>query len=73
MANKSIINIIEKGDIANELKVAYKYMLLSRGYSEEEIKILDDYIFSVRKKGDVEIKDDNKDPRRLRRENTAND
>ena len=50
MTNKSIINIIEKGDIAKELKSAYKFMLLSRGYSAEEVQILDEYDFFVRKR-----------------------
>lgn len=54
MANKKIINIIEKSNLSNDLKVAYKFMLLSRGYSEEEIKILDDYDFFVRKKESIE-------------------
>lgn len=51
MANKSIINILEKSDIAQDLKSAYKFMLLSRGYSADEVKILDDYDFFVRRRG----------------------
>lgn len=54
MANKKIINLIEKSNVSNDLKVAYKFMLLSRGYSEEEVKILDDYDFYVRKKESIE-------------------
>ncbi len=50
MATKNIINIIEKGDIAKELKSAYKFMLLSRGYSADEVQILDEYDFFVRKR-----------------------
>jgi len=50
MATKNIINIIEKGDIAKDLKSAYKFMLLSRGYSAEEVQILDEYDFFVRKR-----------------------
>lgn len=50
MTNKSIINIIEKGDISKELKSAYKFMLLSRGYSADEVKILDEYDFIVRRR-----------------------
>ena len=45
MATKNIINIIEKGDIAKDLKSAYKFMLLSRGYSADEVQILDEYDF----------------------------
>ena len=47
MATKNIINTIEKGYIANDLKSAYKFMLLSRGYSADEVQILDEYDFFV--------------------------
>ena len=72
MASKNIIKIIEKGDIAKDLKSAYKFMLLSRGYSAEEVKILDDYVFYVRKKGPDESatkKLRNEEPLKKRRKN----
>lgn len=55
MAKRNIINLLDKGNIAKDLKVAYTFMLLSRGYTADEIKILDDYIFMVRKKGFEEV------------------
>ena len=51
MAKISILNLLDKGNIAKDLKAAYKFMLLSRGYTADEIKILDDYVFMARKKG----------------------
>ena len=51
MANNDIINLLDKGNIAKDLKMAYSFMLLSRGYTADEIKVLDDYVFMVRKKG----------------------
>ena len=50
MATKNIIKLLEKGNVAKDLKVAYSFMLLSRGYSADEIKALDDYDFLIRKK-----------------------
>lgn len=55
MAKRNIINLLDKGNIAKDLKVAYTFMLLSRGYTADEIKILDDYVFMVRKKGFEEV------------------
>ena len=49
MATKDIIKLLEKGNVAKDLKVAYSFMLLSRGYSADQIKVLDDYDFLVRK------------------------
>ena len=49
MATKNIIKLLEKGNVAKDLKVAYSFMLLSRGYSADEIKALDDYDFLIRK------------------------
>ena len=69
MATKNIINLLEKGNIAKDLKVAYTFMLLSRGYTADEIKILDDYVFMVRKKGFEEvtkINDDRATHRRMK-------
>lgn len=51
MATKNIVKLLEKGNVAKDLKVAYSFLLLSRGYSADEIKVLDDYVFSIRKKG----------------------
>jgi hypothetical protein len=55
MAKNDIINLLDKGNIARDLKAAYSFMLLSRGYTVDEIKILDDYVFMVRKKGFEEV------------------
>ena len=55
MAKSGIINLLDKGNIAKDLKAAYSFMLLSRGYTADEIKILDDYVFMVRKKGIEDI------------------
>lgn len=54
MAMKNIIKLLEKVNVAKDLKVAYSFMLLSRGYTAEEIKVLDDYVFSICKKEVVE-------------------
>lgn len=67
MVKRSVIKLIEKNNIANDLKMAYKLMLLSRGYSEEEIRVLDDYVFSVRKMDDNEISNDDVIPLKKRR------
>ena len=50
MATKNIIKLLERGNVAKDLKVAYSFMLLSRGYSADEIKVLDDYDFLIRKR-----------------------
>ena len=50
MATKNIIKLLEKDNVARDLKVAYSFMLLSRGYSADEIKVLDNYDFLIRKK-----------------------
>lgn len=50
MAKKSINDLLDNSNIAQKLKEAYTFMLLSKGYSANEIKILDDYVFIVRKK-----------------------
>jgi len=57
MAAKNIIKLLEMDNIAKELKEAYSFMLLSRGYSVDEIKTLDDYDFLVRKKESKEAGD----------------
>lgn len=36
MATKNIIKLLEKGNVTKDLKVAYSFMLLSRGYSADE-------------------------------------
>ena len=59
MATKNIIKLLEKGNVAKDLKVAYSFMLLSRGYSADEIKVLDDYEFYIRKKEVGESTDTN--------------
>lgn len=51
MEKINIINLLGNGNIGKELKRALSFMLLSRGYTPEEIKVLDDYDFSVSKKG----------------------
>ena len=51
MTKRSIRDLLDNSNIAKELKEAYAFMLLSDGYSPDEIKILDDYVFVVRKKG----------------------
>ena len=50
MEKINIINLLGNGNIGKELKRALSFMLLSRGYTPEEIKVLDDYDFSVSKK-----------------------
>ena len=40
MATKNIIKLLEKVNVAKDLKVAYSFMLLSRGYTAEEKKSL---------------------------------
>lgn len=63
MRKYSIIEALNKSSINQELKEAYSFMLLSRGYSSDEIKILDDYLFSAKKKQSEEnadkMQDDN--------------
>ena len=51
MAKRNIINLLDNSNIGKELKRALSFMLLSRGYTAEEIKVLDDYDFSVSKRG----------------------
>jgi len=51
MENRNIINLLGNSNIGKELKRALSFMLLSRGYTPEEIKVLDDYDFSVYKRG----------------------
>lgn len=55
MNKDTIIKIIKSGYITKELKVAYRFMLLSRGCSEEDIKILDDYDFIVKEKKEASV------------------
>lgn len=50
MAKESIKDLLDNSNITQDLKDAYTLMLLSDGYSPDEIKILDDYVFIVRKK-----------------------
>ena len=50
MAKRNIINLLDNSNIGKELKRALSFMLLSRGYTAEEIKVLDDYDFSVSKR-----------------------
>ena len=50
MPKESIINLLDSSNIANDMKEAYTFMLLSRGYSVDDIKILDDYVFLLKKK-----------------------
>ena len=59
MATKNIIKLLEKGNVAKDLKVAYSFMLLSRGYSPDEIKALDDYDFLIKKKNSQITSDTN--------------
>lgn len=51
MAKESIRVLLDNSNITQELKEAYAFMLLSRGYSADEVKMLDDYVFFVKKKG----------------------
>lgn len=59
MATRNIITLLEKGNISKDLKMAYSFMLLSQGYSADEVRVLDNYIFSVRKKESGETSDTN--------------
>ena len=77
MAKDSIKDLLDNSNIAQELKEAYSFMLLSRGYSIEEINELDDYVFIARKKEHVEPSDvdtleyeDNVIPRKRGRRNS---
>jgi hypothetical protein len=54
MSKESILNLLDSSNITNELKEAYSFMLLSRGYSVDDIKILDDYVFLLKKKDYIE-------------------
>lgn len=55
MVKESIRDLLDNSEITQELKEAYTAMLLSKGYSADEIKILDDYVFIVRKKESYDI------------------
>ena len=80
MAKKSINDLLNNSNIAKKIKEAYSFMLLSKGYSANEIKILDDYVFIVRKKGvgksiesdDTEYFDDSTLRNRRKRNNPKN-
>ena len=61
MAKRNIINLLGNSNIGKELKRALSFMLLSRGYTAEEIKVLDDYDFSVSKKGIREASNNKQD------------
>lgn len=67
MAKRSIIKLLEKGDVAKDLKVAYSFMLLSRGYTTQDLKILDDYVFSIKKRNSEETSDTEQEDTNLRR------
>lgn len=71
MAKQNIIKLLDNSNIGKELKRALSFMLLSRGYSADEIKVLDDYDFSVCKRGIRESADDNQEnsnPHRRRKQ-----
>lgn len=51
MVKRSIEALLNNSNIAQDLKEALTFMLLSKGYSTDEIKKLDDYVFIARKKG----------------------
>lgn len=77
MKRKRIKDLLDSSNITHELKEAYSFMLLSRGYSIEEINELDDYVFIARKKEHVEPSDvdtleyeDNVIPRKRGRRNS---
>lgn len=72
MAKEYITNLLDNSEITNELKEAYSFMLLSRGYSADEIKVLDDYVFIVRKKslGESTKGDDNSILRKSKKRNS---
>ena len=76
MATKNIIKLLEKGNVAKDLKVAYSFMLLSRGYSADDIKVLDDYDFLIRKKNSKTTDDtdqiDNAIPRNRKQRSLPN-
>lgn len=55
MTKEDIINLLDNSNITNDLKEAYSFMLLSRGCSIDDLKILDGYVFLVRKKKFDEI------------------
>lgn len=55
MAKHSIKDLLDNSDIFQDLKEAYAFMLLSKGYTPDEIKVLDDYVFLIRKKGFGEL------------------
>lgn len=50
MPKESIINMLESSNVADDLKEAYSILLISRGYSLDDIKILDDYDFMLKRK-----------------------
>jgi len=51
MGKEDIINLLDNSNITNDLKEAYTFMLLSKGYCIDEInEVLDDYIFLISKK-----------------------
>ena len=50
MATKKVIKLIEKDNIDKDLKSAYKFMLLSRGFTADEVKVVDEYEFFVRRR-----------------------
>lgn len=71
MAKRNIINLLGNSNIGKELKRALSFMLLSRGYTAEEIKVLDDYDFSVSKRAFRDIPNiiqDGSDPHRRRKQ-----
>ena len=71
MAKRNIINLLDNSNIGKELKRALSFMLLSRGYTAEEIKVLDDYDFSVSKRAfrdTPNIIQDGSDPHRRRKQ-----
>lgn len=59
MTKVSIKDLLDSSNIAQDLREAYSFMLLSRGYTFEDIKELDDYVFLARKKelGDNALED----------------
>lgn len=61
MAKQNIIKLLDNSNIGKELKRALSFMLLSRGYSADEIKVLDDYDFLVSKRGVRESTDGNQE------------
>ena len=71
MAKRNIINLLGNSNIGKELKRALSFMLLSRGDTAEEIKVLDDYDFSVSKRAfrdTPNIIQDGSDPHRRRKQ-----